>query len=646
MRAIAILVIVAYHAGLPGFSGGFIGVDIFFVISGFLITRNLLDESSDTNSIVLSRFWARRVRRLVPGLALMTVVTLIASAVIVAPFDMLEISKEGASAALYVSNIVFGFKAQNYFATNINKSPFLHTWSLGVEEQFYLVWPFVLYAALLVSKQTGILIRRLASPLFVVILAASFALNIALTNRGSSWAFFSLPTRAWEFAVGGLLAALGVRKVASWCGLLFGITGLAAIAYADLAFNDSTSYPGANALWPVAGIGLVILAGQITDSANPNFVMRMLGTRPMRWIGRLSYSWYLWHWPFIILAVLAFGNSSVSLRTTAALLSLVVAYIAFRAVENPLRFRQSLIRSSRRTYLLGLAITIVTVGTAGGAWVWASESTPASYAQLQSAALKVFYPICTNAETPQGISYCAGGDLSSSTVVALVGDSHAATWFNELSVVAARQHVRIDAFMKSACPYIPIVVKPAIPNGPTSTSQCLAARAQGLQGVKEVKPVGVILSEHDRQYLGLILDKDGNVPGEPVQVGLWHFAFKTFLHQMQNQGIRPAVILDDPILPYEPAECVSQTQSLAACESSRRAALSTGQSLMNADLGVLKADPSVPVLAPDSYLCNEAGCPLELHGHLLYADTNHLTLGATQLMEPQLSQFLRTIVSG
>jgi peptidoglycan/LPS O-acetylase OafA/YrhL len=646
MRAIAILVIVAYHAGLPGFSGGFIGVDIFFVISGFLITRNLLDESSNKNSIVLSRFWARRVRRLVPGLALMTIVTLIASLLVVAPFDMLQISREGASAALYVSNIVFGFKAQNYFAADINKSPFLHTWSLGVEEQFYLVWPFVLYAGLLLSRRTGILIRRLASPMFVIILGASLTANIVLTNRGSSWAFFSLPTRAWEFAVGGLLAAIAVRKAPSWCGLLFGITGLAAIVYADLAFNDSTSYPGANALWPVAGIALVILAGQITDPSNPNVVMQVLGTRPMRWIGRLSYSWYLWHWPLIVLAVLATGNSSVLLRSSASLVSLGVAYIAFRSVENPFRFSQSLIRSSSRTYLLGLVITAVTLGTAGAAWVWASGRTPASYAELQSAAMKAFFPKCTNAETPGGISYCAGGDLSSPTVVALVGDSHAATWFNELSVVAASQHVRIAAFMKSACPYIPIVVKPAIPNGPTSTSQCLAARTEGLRGVKELKPVGIILSDHDRQYLGLILDKNGNVPNEQVQVGLWRSAFKAFLHQMQSQGIRPAVILDDPTLPYEPAECVSRTQSLAACESSRVAALSTGESLMRADIGVLKADASVPTLAPDSVLCDEAGCPLELHGHLLYADTNHLTRGATKLMQPQLTQLLRAVTGG
>ncbi len=142
------------------------------------------------------------------------------------------------------------------------------------------------------------------------------------------------------------------------------------------------------------------------------------------------------------------------------------------------------------------------------------------------------------------------------------------------------------------------------------------------------------------------MDKNGNVPSGPVQVNLWRTAFKTFLRQMQDQGIRPGVILDDPTLPYEPAECVSRTQSLAACESSRGAALSTGQSLMRADRAVLKDDASVPVFTPDSVLCNEAGCPLELHGHLLYADTNHLTLGATQLMEPQLSQLLRSVRGG
>ena len=574
----------------------------------------------------------------------MVVATLIASSLIVAPFDMLEISKDGASAALYISNIVFGFKAQNYFASNINKSPFLHTWSLGVEEQFYLVWPFVVYAALLMSRRTGIFVRRLALPIFAIILATSFAVNVALTNSGSSWAFFSLPTRAWEFALGGLIASIAVRNAPSWSGLLLGLTGLAAIVYADLTFNDLTSYPGTNAVWPVAGAGLLILAGQMVDSSNPTVVMRALALRPMKWVGRLSYSWYLWHWPLIILAVLVIGNDSVVCSNKRS------SYLARPGIYRIQGGRESASIQSV-TQSIFMADVSGRVGDyrddLGDGWRGMghrARSTPASYGELQSAALKVFFPVFTPAKTPRGISYYSGGDLSSRTVVALVGDSHAATWFNELSLVAARQHVRLAAFMRSGCPFIPIVVKPAIPNAPTSTAQCLVARAQGMQGLRELKPVGVILSDHDRQYLGLILNKNGNVPSEPVQIEMWRTAFKTFLGQMQDLGIRPAVILDDPTLPYEPAECVSRTQSLAACEATREAALSIGEPLMRADLGVLKTDASVPVLAPANFLCDKAGCPLELHGHLLYADTNHLTLGATQLMEPQLSNLLTSVL--
>ena len=147
-----------------------------------------------------------------------------------------------------------------------------------MEEQFYLVWPFVVYAALLMSRRTGIFVRRLALPIFAIILATSFAVNVALTHSGSSWAFFSLPTRAWEFALGGLIASIAVRKLPARGSLLLGLTGLAAIVYADLTFNDLTPYPGTNAVWPVAGAGLLILAGQMVDPSNPTVVMRALAT--------------------------------------------------------------------------------------------------------------------------------------------------------------------------------------------------------------------------------------------------------------------------------------------------------------------------------------------------------------------------------
>jgi len=646
MRAIAILVIVAYHAGVPGFSGGFIGVDIFFVISGFLITRNLLDESIASNSIRLSNFWARRVRRLVPGLALMVVVTLVFSSVIVAPFDMLQISKEGASAALYISNIVFGFKAQNYFATNINKSPFLHTWSLGVEEQFYLVWPFVLYGALILSRGSRMMLRRVALPIFLIILAISFALNISWTASGSAWAFFSLPSRAWEFAIGGLIASISIRKGPMRWSVATGLIGLACLGYADLFFTDTTSYPGVHAVWPVAGTGLLIVSGQMVGSANPTMVMRVMSARPMRWIGRLSYSWYLWHWPFIILAVLAVGNSGVPIRVIAALASLGVASLAFRVVENPVRLSQQLIRSAGRTFLVGVSITVVTLGAAWGTWLLASRSTPTSFTIAKDAAFKDFFPLCVARSSPRGIPYCEGGDLKSSTTVALVGDSHAQTWFNELSSIAAKQHVHLVKYAWPGCPFIPIVVRP-LPDGPVSTERCLALRAQGMRLMAELKPKAIILSQHDGAYFGSILDKSGSVPARDAQVALWKKAFEAFLNQMQGMGIRPAVILDNPTLPYEPAECVSRTQSIAACEPTKEASLATAKALMSADRAVLsRYGSTIPVFAPDDVLCNQAGCPLELHGRLVYADTNHLLFGAIQLMEPQLSNLLRSVLNG
>ena len=191
MRAVAILLIVGYHAGVPGFSGGFIGVDVFFVISGYLITRNLLDQSRTTNRLDLPEFWARRIRRLVPGLGLMVAVTLVAALVIVAPFDMLRVSKEGAASALYISNIVFGNEAQNYFAPNINKSPFLHTWSLGVEEQFYLFWPFVVYATILLGRRGWKPRRRMTAITLASIFVASFALNVRWTGEGGTRGPFS-----------------------------------------------------------------------------------------------------------------------------------------------------------------------------------------------------------------------------------------------------------------------------------------------------------------------------------------------------------------------------------------------------------------------------------------------------------------------
>ncbi len=337
LRAVGILLIVGYHAGLPGFSGGFIGVDVFFVVSGYLITRRLLADSVDSGSVAFGTFWARRIRRLVPGLGLMVVATLIASFLIVAPADMLEITKDATASALYVSNILFAQNAQNYFGADPNMSPFLHTWSLGVEEQFYLLWPFVVFAILLVTRRRPHIHRRVAVAVLAAIVLGSFALNLRLTGEGSTWAFFSLPTRAWEFAAGGILGLVTIRKsISPVMASIGGLAGFGLIIGATELFSPYTTYPGANALVPVSATLLLILVGSNADSYAHAPFSRALSTRPMQWVGRLSYSWYLWHWPFIVLTVLALNNGSTLVRTGAALASLGVGLWRISIRREPL----------------------------------------------------------------------------------------------------------------------------------------------------------------------------------------------------------------------------------------------------------------------------------------------------------------------
>ena len=376
LRAVAIVLVVAFHVGLAGFSGGFIGVDVFFVISGFLITRGLVAESERQGRPALLRFWARRVRRLVPALGLMLVVVL-GLALVVVPFvEWQTVASQARAAALYVSNLAFARQATDYFAPNIDTSLFLHTWSLGVEEQFYLLWPLLVLAVCVVVKDRPAPRRAALAVTFGVTFAASLALCIVQTANGSAYAFFGLPARAWEFAAAGLLAIAPVPD--SWRGARLAVVsaslGIAALALATATYSQDSTYPGYRALLPVIGALLVIHGGtarrSTTDPAavagSTNPVSATLALPPLQWLGRVSYSWYLWHWPFILLAVQWVGRDSVPVRAGAALVALGVGVVAHAIVENPARFDPRLVRSRRLTYSMGAAITalvlVVSVG--------------------------------------------------------------------------------------------------------------------------------------------------------------------------------------------------------------------------------------------------------------------------------------------
>ena len=393
--------------------------------------------------------------------------------------------------------------------------------------------------------------------------------------------------------------------------------------------------PGTNApSYPVLGTMLLIVAGGGNPDNSP--VSRLLSVRPMQWTGRLSYSWYLWHWPFIVLTVIALNTNATLPKTAAALASLGVAAAAFHFVENPIRYARSLRRPAYKTYVVGLAITAGALGIAGGAWLIPSDRTPSSFNELESVADRSFFPKCQIQGAPGGASYCYGGESSSTRTVALVGDSHAPTWFNEVSSVAARDKARDLLVTNPACPFIAVEVRPGAANGQLG-NRCSIERASAMSLLAKARPTSVILSEHTGLYMGYILDSSGEVPSQSEQTALWQEAFKSFIHNELASGTKVGVILDNPVLPQSPAECVSQTASISECEPSRTVALAPGRMLGRAELQVLNGLSNVPYFSPDGALCNENGCPLELQGQLMYTDDNHLTDAATKLFSAQVS---------
>lgn len=339
LRAVAVLMVVAFHAGLP-VPGGFVGVDVFFVISGFVITAMLMREWAATGRIRLGRFYVRRFKRLTPALAVTVGAVMIASAILLSPFGSQQTAAKTAIGAIFLAaNVVIARTTGDYFDAPAESNPLLNTWSLSVEEQFYLVFPAVLLIGWLLSprfRRPGtvpvVVVALVGAVSFALAMVGSFDVEIRLAPD-SLLGFYGPTTRAWEFAVGALLALGGARWVVTSArgSVLAMIVGVGMLAASLWMITAVTPFPGIWTLLPVVGTLLLIAAG-----SNDTVMSRWLASRPMVAIGDRSYSIYLWHWPFIVFAGLLWPESSWS-STAAAALSFIPAYASYRWVEQPVR---------------------------------------------------------------------------------------------------------------------------------------------------------------------------------------------------------------------------------------------------------------------------------------------------------------------
>jgi peptidoglycan/LPS O-acetylase OafA/YrhL len=299
LRAIAVLAVVLFHAGVPGIRGGYVGVDIFFVLSGFLITGLLLREHQRRGSVSLPAFYARRARRILPAATLVLIVTVLATYYWLGYIRGAVTALDGRWTAAFAANLRFALQGTDYFGHRMAPSPLRHYWSLAVEEQFYLVWPALLLLTATVAR--GVALRKKLVAVLAVIVIGSFGWSVVETRMDPVWAFFSPLTRAWELGIGALLA-LGttwLRRLPDHLGPWLSWAGLLAVLLSLVLLTSRTAFPGYAAALPVLGTALVIIAGTLRPASGAEAV---LGRAPLQWLGKASYSWYLTHWPVLIIA--------------------------------------------------------------------------------------------------------------------------------------------------------------------------------------------------------------------------------------------------------------------------------------------------------------------------------------------------------
>ncbi len=639
LRAVAVLLVIVYHAGLP-VRGGFVGVDVFFVISGFVITAMLIREHISTGRIAFGRFYLRRFQRLTPALALMVSVTVLISIFVESPFGAQQnTAKTAVGAMLLLANVVIAVSTGGYFDLAAETNPLLNTWSLSVEEQFYLLFPALLALGWYLSKRwgrrqvwTGMIVALVGVVSLGISMASSFgfALPIFGSRLGENFAFYSPATRAWEFAAGAMLALAGARfrtdsqVMAKFVGFL----GLGLVAAAALFLTSSVPFPGVAAALPVVGTLLVIWAGSSTTGG----VTGWLGTRLMKSVGDLSYSLYLWHWPLIVFAVLIWP-SLPGVAIVAAATSVIPAVLSYVFVEQKLRKRilpnrMSVTKMATAVIAPPLALSLFLVFGAHDRW-WLTWDVDAASAASQRLASR-----CVDSEFD--VVNCRWTVPDSQGTVLLLGDSQAYTDADGVIQAVSSLHMDTIVGSRSGCPFS------AYDSTGSKPLDCSSWQRQTMQYALETKPNVVVIANRSTGYTQpgagwrTIIGPHGDVAGDPQQAAqLWQEGLNGVVQPLRAAGIGVVIMQNIP----EPAVNTANS-SLLRRVLPEDADFSSGQTLSDrsgaaaAEAAVAAANKGTVLYDPAKYLCNETHCPLTENSLGLYSGTFHLTSAGSLLLAP------------
>jgi peptidoglycan/LPS O-acetylase OafA/YrhL len=630
LRALAALLVVVYHVWLGRISGG---VDVFFLISGFLITGQLY-RAQKRGKIEFRPMWGRMIKRLFPAGLTVLLAVIVASILLLPEYRWFQTIREVIAASVYAENWRLASDSVDYFAQHNSASLVQHYWSLSIQGQFYVVWPLLVALVAFIAARAKLSLWSSLLVTMVVAFVGSLAFSIYLTAVNQPLAYFHSATRIWEFALGGMLALVIDRVVLPKAvALVLGWLGVIAVAVCGLVLRVGSEFPGYLALWPTVGAALVIAAGATGSVLGAD---RWLASRPLVYLGNLSFSLYLWHWPVLLLYMVARDRPSVGLLGGAFVigLSLLLAAATYHFVEEPVR------RSSIGTvrpwgaYRFGVIALVVLMGAAG-AWQYYGKQQETKYAltvddplhpgaqALQDGKLlstptnvplaPAFVSLnndwigadsatCTKSVRNKEMLICPTKELKPVKRVVLVGDSHAEQYLGALRPYAQEQHWQVFSILKGGCAYSLSATPPANPNwcqrwNVDATAEILALKPDAVVtvGSREVRPGP---TEH--------------IPGGYVEA--WR--------QLSAAGIPVIALRDNPRFEKSPVECV-QTKGAAAAEcATPREQLYTDDAPLAPGT---KLPEDVHFVDTAEYFCTATSCPPVIGNVIVYMDDNHIS---------------------
>ena len=629
LRGLAILLVVLFHAGAPAFAGGFVGVDLFFVLSGYFITGLLARELAETGTVDVGAFYGRRALRLLPLLLVVLVATLALALWLYAPIDRADVAATSRAAALSSGNIRFAQRGADYFRATDN--PLLHTWSLAVEEQFYLVWPLVFLglgawglSAVTTASDADRPTRRRLMVVVALIGVASFLVSLRLTMVAQSWAFFGMPTRMWEFVLGALLVSLPARRDLDdrydvwWAILQLG--ALVAVALAVARYDSVTPYPGIAALLPALAGAALIVGGHFAPTSAASTA---LGTPWLRWFGRLSYAWYLWHWPLIGVGQVLDPRIGWVGKLAWCLAALPLAWLSQRLIEAPARAEDGPLARMPRHWLLPAALgaSLLVALLAQGALEHARRQVGTSVHRVFAAARgDRMNHDCWAQTVDHAVSGCEFGDRTSSTVFVLLGDSHAEHWLGALDRAGKERGWKIVAMVKGGCP---VADMPELLDGPARRLwyECARFREAKLREIGRMRPAAVILSSWDHY-----LESGGGQSRWQVPVSLWERGLRRTYARLARAEIPMVAIRGTPRTWFDVPACLSR-RAAALPFADSCAYPRDGSLLREGRLAQDRAARGLPVRFVDmnDAICDSPRCQPTRGRTVVFTDDNHLT---------------------